>query len=239
MNAAADELTEPVDCVCRALGIDPASVAALIALGSDPPPFPPAVMRELESGHIIQAMKQYREWKGCCLRDAIEAIDGYAGSWRVLSTDVRYVTLKAKLDAILATVASHERKEPPVNIFDLFNTDASPDAAHRPGNAARSALDELTERVDRICAVVGVDTSAIAVHAGDTLPFPPEVMREIKRGNKVGAIKEYREWTNASLKEAKDAIDGYEMGRVQTADSRYAALKAKLDAILAKVEAGR
>lgn len=39
------------------------------------------------------------------------------------------------------------------------------------------------------------------------LPGMEEVMALIKKGNKIEAVKVYREKTNSGLKEAKDAVD--------------------------------
>lgn len=51
----------------------------------------------------------------------------------------------------------------------------------------------------------GTQPTSTAVSGGDG--FSAEVLELSQRGNKIGAIKRYREETGVGLKEAKDAVD--------------------------------
>lgn len=55
----------------------------------------------------------------------------------------------------------------------------------------------------------------------------PAVADELARGNKINAIKAYREEAGVGLKESKDAVDGYEgaLYRYEPWPSVWAALK--------------
>lgn len=46
--------------------------------------------------------------------------------------------------------------------------------------------------------------------AADAPGVPPEVLRELRAGNKIGAIKAYHQATKCGLKEAKDHVDSLE-----------------------------
>lgn len=49
--------------------------------------------------------------------------------------------------------------------------------------------------------------------------LPPEVMAALDRGQKIEAIKLLRECKGIGLKEAKDEVDRYKLGRSSAADS--------------------
>lgn len=120
------------------------------------------------------------------------------------------------------------------NIFDKPQATAPVETTPQP-----SGRDELEARIDRVCRAVGVDPTQIESRASDAAPLPPRIMEEIHSGRKIQAIKEYREWTNCGLKEAKDAIDAVEAGQLPQGSPRLSILEAKLDAVLLKLEIGR
>ncbi len=61
----------------------------------------------------------------------------------------------------------------------------------------------------------GVRAPTPAEGAGVTeTPSEAGVRRQLAAGDKIGAIKQYRELTGLGLKEAKDAVDAMEAGRV-------------------------
>jgi hypothetical protein len=43
--------------------------------------------------------------------------------------------------------------------------------------------------------------------------YPPDLVSAVERGDTIGAIKAYRQWTGAGLREAKDAVDAIARGR--------------------------
>lgn len=43
--------------------------------------------------------------------------------------------------------------------------------------------------------------------------YPPDLVSAVERGDTIGAIKAYRQWTGAGLREAKDAVDAMARGR--------------------------
>lgn len=51
---------------------------------------------------------------------------------------------------------------------------------------------------------------APAVSAPALPTVPPSVIEELRRGNKIGAIKAYHDSVKCSLKEAKDFVDQLE-----------------------------
>jgi hypothetical protein len=73
-------------------------------------------------------------------------------------------------------------------------------------NSLKARVAELEERLDYLFKHLGVQYT-------DQPPWAdPRVMDAIRRGNKIEAIKIYREMTNAGLAEAKAVIDRIEAG---------------------------
>ena len=127
-----------------------------------------------------------------------------------------------------------------MGLFDLFgHQDTQKTVQAAPANPQGSALSELETSADKICRALGIDPDAIERRASDESPLPRAVMEPLMGGNKIMAIKIYRELTNCGLKEAKDAIDAVEAGGLPENISHFGTLQAKLDAILARVEAER
>lgn len=64
----------------------------------------------------------------------------------------------------------------------------------------RSQLARLEQKIDLLLKDKGIEYAA-----GSDLP--PAALESLRAGNKIEAIKRYREVTGAGLKEAKDAIE--------------------------------
>ncbi|MFI5954462.1 hypothetical protein [Cryptosporangium sp. NPDC051539] len=75
-------------------------------------------------------------------------------------------------------------------------------------------------RIARQIAVVERKLDALIDHLGLEVPDPeyPEVEAKLDRGEKVAAIKAYREQTGAGLKEAVDEVERLDRDRKATAD---------------------
>lgn len=125
-----------------------------------------------------------------------------------------------------------------MNFFNIFD---KPQTLPLPTPAPQTDTNhELEARIDRVCRAVGVDPTQIEARAGDVPTIPPQIWEELRAGRKIQAIKEYRDWTNCGLKEAKDAINAMDAGRSpQPTTTRQTILEAKLDAVLMKLEQGR
>ena len=70
--------------------------------------------------------------------------------------------------------------------------------------ALRARIAELESRVDFLYNHLGI------AHVLDTGMANPRVVEMLKKGNKIEAIKIYREIYNCGLAEAKQAVDGIE-----------------------------
>ena len=86
------------------------------------------------------------------------------------------------------------------------------DAGVLPDDAER--IDRLERQVQYLLRYVGVDPETAAADEAALGARPPlaaaspEILALIQRGKPIKAIKLYREMTGASLKQAKNAIDG-------------------------------
>ena len=67
-------------------------------------------------------------------------------------------------------------------------------------------LRQLEEQVERLSSQAGIPWSS-AMTPETAGGVDPEVAALAQSGNKIGAIKRYRELTGASLAEAKQAVD--------------------------------
>ena len=69
-----------------------------------------------------------------------------------------------------------------------------------------SRLRRLEQKVEFLLSELGLAEKE-AANVPQLDPWLGEVMALLERGNKIGAIKKYRELTGVDLREAKDAID--------------------------------
>ena len=63
----------------------------------------------------------------------------------------------------------------------------------------------LERKIDLLLRELHVDTSSLATD----MALPPDVQALLTQGQKIQAIKLYREHTDVGLKEAKDAVEGH------------------------------
>jgi hypothetical protein len=69
--------------------------------------------------------------------------------------------------------------------------------------ALKSRVGELEDRLQFLYRRLNIDY----LHPGSDPALAPQVQDALRRGNKIEAIKLYRELTGVGLAEAKDAID--------------------------------
>jgi hypothetical protein len=93
-----DAIESRIDRICRAVGVDPTQIEAR---AGDASPVPPQIWDELRAGRKIQAIKEYRDWTGCGLKEAKDAIDAMDAGQMPQGTP-RQAILEAKLDAVLS-----------------------------------------------------------------------------------------------------------------------------------------
>jgi len=65
----------------------------------------------------------------------------------------------------------------------------------------RARIAELESRVDFLYKRLNVE------YVENAAPIDPRIMELVRQGNKIGAIKIYRELYNVGLVEAKNAVD--------------------------------
>ncbi|GAA3385033.1 ribosomal protein L7/L12 [Cryptosporangium minutisporangium] len=85
--------------------------------------------------------------------------------------------------------------------------------------ASLAGRDRREHRTARQLASVERKLDVIIAHLGIDLPREayPEVLALLRKGEKIAAIKAYREQTGAGLKEAKDAVEHMEREPVEPA----------------------
>jgi len=71
--------------------------------------------------------------------------------------------------------------------------------------ALRARVAELESQVDYLYRHLGI------THAKDPRMADPRIIEMLRKGNKIEAIKIYREIHNCGLAEAKQAVDGIEV----------------------------
>lgn len=93
-----------------------------------------------------------------------------------------------------------------------------------PSRGSSGAYSELSHKVDLILRTLQVEPG---IFEDNTLPA--HVRQSIASGRKIEAIKEYRDYANCGLKEAKDAVEGI------GGPSPWVVLNRKMDRILAEL----
>lgn len=149
------------------------------------------IRRFLAARRKINAIKRYRELTNCGLKEAKDAID----------------YLYAFPDAASAYEKVPAYDVPDAGIRDLIEAGHIEDAVEVYRQFA--GVDEYTARD----AVTALERN-LRLSTGDTaLTGPlqdPEIISLVRAGNKIAAIKRYRELTALGLQEAKEAIETVE-----------------------------
>jgi ribosomal protein L7/L12 len=85
----------------------------------------------------------------------------------------------------------------------------------------RAAIEQINQRLDHIenhivnmskTGTAGLSYTPMGRNAPDTSGVPQEVLELMQAGDRMGAIRRYRELTGMSTSEAADAIDGLKPG---------------------------
>jgi len=155
------------------------------------------IVRTLLAGNRINAIKLYRQRTGVGLKEAKDAIDRMAQE------------LKG------AAVARNNQPErglvDPDELQRLINAGQKIQAIKYYREATGVGLKEAKDAVERIAPGLKIESSASNnLSGGQGLVDPDELQRLILAGQKIQAIKYYRETTGVGLKEAKDAVDWLE-----------------------------
>ena len=73
-------------------------------------------------------------------------------------------------------------------------------------------INAIATKMDKIAAIVCNDAKASVQGYNLTGPQVMEIAAELRYTRKIGAIKAFRQYTGAGLKDAKDFIDGFCIG---------------------------
>lgn len=148
----------------------------------------PQIQDALGRGSKIEAIKRYRELTGLGLKESKDAID-YAAANPGQKGDKKK---KAAYDALDAGVRDLVRDGQIDRAVELYRQFAGVDEY-----TAKDAVAEM----ERELRLADVPTNP---------EQDPRIRELLQNGNKIEAIKLYRERTGLGLKEAKDAIDAVE-----------------------------
>lgn len=155
----------------------------------------PDVQAAMAGGRKIEAIKHYRELTGVGLKEAKDVID--------------HLMAGGALDA------KKKRALPPVDaaagVRDLLDEGRRDEAVELYARftgvdqyTARDAVDEI-EREMRLSDTPDESGKLTLLERG-------EIQTLLQQGNKIEAVKRYRELSGLGLKEAKDAVDAMERG---------------------------
>jgi len=165
------------------------------------------VMRLIKARRKIEAIKVYREHTGCSLKEAKDAIDALERGQPAPSAQPQSRFAPPNAGQLESLVYAGRK----VEAIRLYREQA--------GCSLREAK-EVVEAFER------GETASLAF----VPPSPPDAQSMIaqieewvQRGNKINAIKAYREYTGVGLKIAKDVIDAIGRGDVTGWQAQLAA----------------
>jgi ribosomal protein L7/L12 len=161
------------------------------------------ILQTLQQGSKIQAIKLYREQTGVSLKEAKDAVERLAAglplqpTYPAQSYQHQGTAEAASMDEIYRLV--HEGRK--IQAIKLYREQTG------------VSLKEAKDAVERLAANQPLGASATQVPPPPpTTGFvdPAELQRLVASGNKIQAIKYFRENTGAGLKEARDAVEWLE-----------------------------
>jgi ribosomal protein L7/L12 len=178
----------------------PPPTAANLARGQE------ELVELLRDGRKIMAVKRYRELTGAGLAEAKAAIDELeqrieAGEDAFAPEDFARPADSPDMDALAAQVVALVRGGNKIEAIRVYR------------EAMQVDLREAKEAVEQLEARLRQERSAPppAQRAGRPVPaWMSPVVDQLQRGNKIGAIKAYRDATGVGLAEAKATVEALE-----------------------------
>jgi ribosomal protein L7/L12 len=170
----------------------------------------------IEAGNKIEAIKVYRELTGVGLKESKDAVDAMEAGKPVMLTNSQ---------AFSQTFSGNDDKELLDEINRHLHNGNKIEAIKVYREKYKVGLKEAKDAVESMEAGQSIDQTSSQAFAPTTAGFGTAAMAEIDRlmraGNKIEAIKVYREKFNVGLKEAKDAVEAMEMGLPPTTTSPF------------------
>jgi len=165
-----------------------------------------------QSGRMIEAIKLYREITHVGLKEAKDAVEAIA---RGEAVQINSVTVNADASGTPNSVADQaERMQEVVRLIkDGEKIEAIKAFREATGVGLKEAKDAVEAIESNRATTINTVTTSMPY---TTTPATPqaaamqEVIRLVQSGNKIGAVKKFRELYGVGLKEAKDVIDGME-----------------------------
>ena len=148
------------------------------------------IRKQLRRGNKIKAIKLYREQTGTGLKEAKDAVETMEQEGHRVRISELAEMYKGD-DAVESLLIAGKR----INAIKMYR--------QRTG----VGLKEAKDAIDRTIVEMKVTGPVI----GQKYVDPDELQRLIKAGEKIQAIKYYRETTGVGLKEAKDSVDALSM----------------------------
>jgi ribosomal protein L7/L12 len=155
----------------------------------------PDVQAAMDSGRKIEAIKHYRELTGVGLKEAKDVIDYLMAGGEI---DAKKKRAMPTVDAAAGVrdLLDEGRKDEAIELYARF--------AGVDQYTAQDAVDEI-EREMRLGDTSDEPGKLTLLERG-------EIQTLLQQGNKIEAVKRYRELSGLGLREAKDAVDEMERG---------------------------
>jgi ribosomal protein L7/L12 len=171
-------------------------------LSNEPPPSSSASLEQtvsywLERGNKIEAIKAYRQATGTGLKEAKDAVEAFeAGGTLALETGAQTQPVPQDLQAQIDELLRSGNKIEAIKIY-----------REATGCGLKEAKD-VVEAFEQGSPLTMPETSPAEPSSASGMNA--QIHDLLKGGNKIEAIKVYREATGCGLKEAKDAVEEIE-----------------------------
>jgi ribosomal protein L7/L12/DNA-directed RNA polymerase subunit RPC12/RpoP len=184
------------------------------------------IVQLIKGGKRIEAINLYRDTFETSLGDAQAAIEKLSSGQSVVmpeSSSAARTALERQLSRLLKAGNKIEAIKIYQTAYPQIGLKAAKAAIEKYDSSGMLDLPDSTVSVTESAGPVsGLSSDRVAAARAD-------IARLMREGNKIEAIKVYRQVTGSGLKEAKDAVESFESGGVLAFDPTRAAFSAEAD----------
>lgn len=150
----------------------------------------------MQSGNKIEAIKVYRQATGVGLKEAKDAVEAVEGGQALFAPTSAPLVMPGDLQGQVQALLQSDNKIEAIKVY-----------REATGAGLQEAKDAVEAFESGAPLSIGVTNQPVQSLSGD---LHDQIIELLRRGNKIEAIKVYRQATGMGLKDAKDAVEAIE-----------------------------